>query len=191
MPNSARKLKGKTPTPGKPVTKEVVAHRVSQLADSLGKRIDRGILPLVIELQQFGFTTTASCEGHSNRGEPAPWIDIGKQIPTDSLNRPSPRPLLARNSLQQRKLLALLDSYYLHRSVPADQRLVIIPCGIFGSFRMISQGAQIQQSYARPILRRNLLRYRREMQDFAEFLNTRHMKYKARTPRPTGGMSAG
>jgi hypothetical protein len=47
-----------------------------RLKDLQGKKIDFGILHLVIALRAFGFKTIASCEGHINRARAVPWVDL-------------------------------------------------------------------------------------------------------------------
>ncbi len=49
---------------------------VEEWVDALGEKIDPGIKEAVVALNMSGFPTSASCEGHSERGIPAPWIEI-------------------------------------------------------------------------------------------------------------------
>lgn len=53
-----------------------LAEKFQKTADGLGKGIDVGIFDTVVALNALGFRTTQSCEGHTNRGIAAPWIDI-------------------------------------------------------------------------------------------------------------------
>jgi hypothetical protein len=46
------------------------------MRDSLGMPVDEMIAPLVVALRWHGFETSASCEGHLDRGCPWPWIDF-------------------------------------------------------------------------------------------------------------------
>ena len=162
-----RKLQRRT---SKRVYRLAVAHDTAQITDTLDKVIDPGILHLVTELRIARLKTTASCEGHLGRGEPAPWIDVGEYTVARLGHKSTTSAMLARNLIQQHKLLQLLDSYYRHRTVPADQRLILIPFGASGSFRMTPQGAPLQVSLPRAAQRRNLSRYLNEMERFAEFL---------------------
>lgn len=50
--------------------------RVGKISDTLGKKIEEGIKPLVVALNVFRFPTDASCQGHTDWGLPIPWIDI-------------------------------------------------------------------------------------------------------------------
>ncbi len=44
--------------------------------DGLGYGIEKGIIDSVVGLNALGFNTSQSCEGHTDRGRIAPWIDI-------------------------------------------------------------------------------------------------------------------
>ena len=67
---------------------------VDNITDALGLPIDEGIKPLVAALRAWGINTSASCEGHTDRGNSYPWIiiDIQDVLPTLKLvswqNRP-------------------------------------------------------------------------------------------------------
>jgi len=52
------------------------ATEVDKWGDGLGLGIDVGIKETVIVLNLLGFKTAASCQGHMDRGVPAPWIDF-------------------------------------------------------------------------------------------------------------------
>lgn len=55
---------------------ERMAERCRRVVDRLGKPIDEGIFETVVALNLLGIHTSASCEGHSNWGIYAPWVDI-------------------------------------------------------------------------------------------------------------------
>lgn len=67
-PSWARQRYG-PPRPLKP-------EEVETATDPLGMPIDPGIRRAVRKLNQCSFITTGSCEGHTSRGLPTPWIDI-------------------------------------------------------------------------------------------------------------------
>jgi len=48
-----------------------------RVTDALGKTIDPGIFETVVALNLLSIQTLASCKGHTGRGLPYPWIDIG------------------------------------------------------------------------------------------------------------------
>ncbi|HWS85052.1 MAG TPA: hypothetical protein VN207_12430 [Ktedonobacteraceae bacterium] len=52
--------------------------QVALTTDALGKRIDIGIMGLVLALNAYGIKTTASCEGHLDHGNPYPWVWVEK-----------------------------------------------------------------------------------------------------------------
>lgn len=50
---------------------------VNKVVDSLGKKIERGIKPLVVALWKKKIKTTGSCHGHTLvKGLPYPWVDL-------------------------------------------------------------------------------------------------------------------
>lgn len=49
---------------------------VDSITDRLGMPIDSGIKETVIVLRLLGFKTSQSCEGHSDRALPFPWVMI-------------------------------------------------------------------------------------------------------------------
>jgi hypothetical protein len=56
---------------------EETFHRVALTVDGMGKRIDIGIMGVVLYLNLHGVSTTASCEGHLDWGQPYPWVWVG------------------------------------------------------------------------------------------------------------------
>ncbi|MDP3769564.1 MAG: hypothetical protein U1A23_00585 [Candidatus Sungbacteria bacterium] len=63
---------------------DVMAERVARTVDGVGKRIDENIKEAVIALNMLNINTSASCEGHLDRGNAGPWIDI-KSLPTPEM----------------------------------------------------------------------------------------------------------
>lgn len=53
-----------------------MAAQVDTWVDGLGKGIDSEIKDTVIVLNLLGFKTDGSCEGHIDKGVPAPWVDF-------------------------------------------------------------------------------------------------------------------
>ncbi len=140
-----------------------------RLADRLGLGIDAGIFNSVVALRAQGFNTTASCEGHLQWGEPAPWIEIGV---ITSANLPkNTSPLLKVNLLTQQRMIELLDSFYsTHLTTREGVRIIIIPRGIFGGFRLTNQAARIQAILPAASKREKLSQFQEEFQSFAQFL---------------------
>lgn len=53
---------------------EQTFERVALTVDGMGKRIDIGIMGVVLYLNVHGIITTFSCEGHTDHGHPFPWV---------------------------------------------------------------------------------------------------------------------
>jgi hypothetical protein len=51
---------------------------VARTVDGQGRRIDLGIMGVVLYLNVHGIFTTFSCEGHVDHGEPFPWVWVDK-----------------------------------------------------------------------------------------------------------------
>lgn len=52
------------------------AARIGKTIDKLGMRVDSGIKDMAVALNVCGIHTTASCEGHLDRDEAGPWVDV-------------------------------------------------------------------------------------------------------------------
>jgi len=166
---------------------QAAAREAARITDGLGKPIDKGIRLTVIALRALGFRTTASCQGHLHRGCRAPWVDIGK-FPAKGLEGDSPElERLRRSNLrEQRRLLLILERFYVGRVVPVERRLILdsFPSGVF---RLINQGGEIQDIRPRNDARLALRSYRREMADFTQFLSGKNISSIGRwSTRPSG-----
>jgi hypothetical protein len=53
-----------------------VQREVAAIIDALGEPIDPGIYATVVGLRAHGLPTTMSCEGHSDRSRPYPWVSL-------------------------------------------------------------------------------------------------------------------
>ena len=62
-----------------------VEKQVDETADNLNMPIDEGIKETVVAFNIWNFPTSASCEGHTEEGIPAPWINVM------ALNKPEER----------------------------------------------------------------------------------------------------
>lgn len=58
-----------------------MTHDVNHWVDRIGYPIDEEIKDLVIALNVFNISTTASCEGHLDHSLPFPWISISMDTP--------------------------------------------------------------------------------------------------------------
>lgn len=96
-----------------------------RLVDGLGLGIDDGIKRSVAIMRMEGFSTSGSCEGHSDWAYPYPWIEIDDNEPRvefdDSIQdyeeRLKAKKVILRgkdpteNNLQREKLEKLLERY--------------------------------------------------------------------------------
>lgn len=90
-----------------------IKSKVDRISDRLGLEIDPGIKESVIALWALGFKTSASCQGHLDRGESAPWIGIGESRPKRSLEKGSIKEqILLQIAKFLRQLSLLLDKFY-------------------------------------------------------------------------------
>ena len=61
---------------------EKVSKEVNEVTDGLGLEIDEGIKETVVACMVNGLNTSQSCEGHTDRALPVPWVEI------EALNEP-------------------------------------------------------------------------------------------------------
>jgi len=151
--------------------------KVLRIADKLGRPIDTKLQKAVAALLVFGFETTASCQGHLNRGEPFPWIDVGvysgkSRSPSLSKRRLGQR--IRRNLQSELHMLELLTSFYARRSVPLEQRLIVLPFGIYGAWQLTVQGGHVQYVVPKLLRTRRLKSFQREITDFVTFLRKKY-----------------
>lgn len=176
---------------------------VNEYRDGLGKRVDEGIKPAVVALNALGFETNGSCEGHLERGQAFPWIDITASGSDSKFEEASAAftladqaeekklPEMTLSALYKRahtlnreahepitreaaRMLPILDEFYLNRAVSYTKRITL---KILGSrFRLESQGSEIQSILPEAEKRANLDSYRHEMSDFSQFLKDRYFK---------------
>ncbi|MEO8956286.1 MAG: hypothetical protein ABI465_17175 [Ktedonobacteraceae bacterium] len=182
-----------------------VREQVARLTDALGKPIDDGIFETVVSLNVLGIHTTASCAGHLDHGQAAPWVDIGdpearplarvamlKMLEVDqarslgalaeerhALQSAADQASLAVKRLhliERARLLRVLDLFYQQHHAPADRRLIINPKEWTGMSRLESQGANFQTVAAPDERATKLTEYQEEMQTFATFLESLEMR---------------
>ncbi|MBI4709205.1 MAG: hypothetical protein HY764_03320 [Candidatus Portnoybacteria bacterium] len=61
---------------------------IEGIGDKRRKGIDEGIKFTVVSLRVNGFGTTASCEGHLDRGLPWPWVDVESKLAESLIGSP-------------------------------------------------------------------------------------------------------
>ena len=154
--------------------------KVEQMKDRLGKSVDGGIKETVVGLNVSGINTTASCEGHVDWGEAAPWVDVETAelpeleerlhvVKSEEEGTAIVAEITRKNLEERRKLIEVLGVFYRDREVPYDERLIIHSLAR-GWSRLESQGIDMQK-IAEPNERQEKLEaYQREMRTFTEFL---------------------
>jgi hypothetical protein len=160
---------------------ERAEHEVNQLVDQLNKPIDPAIRTAVVAFRAEGFVTTASCEGHPKWGELFPWVDVdaspsGRPPSAPDFSDPTRRGTETRvrlNLKSQLRMLGILSAFYADRKVPIEQRLIIVPRGIFGAFQVVPQGGTVQKVLSRIKQKARLSSFRREFRDLAAYLRSR------------------
>ncbi len=105
--------------------------QISEYADALGMPVDEGIKETVIALTALGFPTVQSCEGHSDRGNPFPWVTIeypdepeeNKFINEDSEKDYTPeyKEWMKNNSVLQKKIDELIAEFNEKRTETAEE----------------------------------------------------------------------
>lgn len=150
---------------------------VNKITDKLGKRIDSRIKKIVTALRVYGFSTSASCGGHSTgEGFPYPWVEI--YIP-EPMNWKKDEKIQEKwkieNLREQEKMTKLLTGFYKNKNTHFDVRLSFRPIGILGGFRIQSFSADQMPLFSKEKQKGKLKKYRKEMDDFAEFLKNKYL----------------
>jgi hypothetical protein len=137
---------------------EATFDRVARTADGMGRRIDLGVMGLVLALNAHGVRTTGSCEGHMDHGHPFPWVWVPE----------------ADSGL----LVALLGAFYARGSVPRD-RMLTSGYLLEDTYILQPRGAALQErrvSHERAVV---LKEYQQEAIRFAEWLRDRFFEEEA------------
>jgi hypothetical protein len=145
-----------------------------------GPVIDEKIKDLVSALRRLDIPTTGSCEGHKDHGAPAPWIKITPGADNDPVQL-------------QKKVTALLDSFYKDHVPEEDARFVVENANFGfwihnGGKDYVQWRKEVAQASKEPAVtgtrnpltpeeqqrrEKKLPAYQREALLFAEFLNSR------------------
>lgn len=142
--------------------------------------IDEGILPLVVGLWAHGISTTSSCEGHLDHGEPYPWVNIDK-FPPGQWGDPDQwwkserkrKWLCTKNKPSILRLSGLLAAYYARRHVPYADQLSLSNVNTFVCSAFLEPiGARVDSVVGLRPADQNvrLQAYQREVRRFATFL---------------------
>ncbi len=175
-----------------PSEKEITweKHRadVDKIADRLGKGVDEKIKEAVAALMVYEFPTSGSCEGHAHEeveeehGLPYPWVEIYAPEPEglreggEADKKQKEQEWIAENLKQQQKMMEYFLEFYQGRETPFDARLSFDRIGRFGGFRVQSFGAEITKILPTEEQKIKLDLYRKEMDDFVNFLKDKYLK---------------
>ncbi|MDP2676373.1 MAG: hypothetical protein Q8O83_01680 [bacterium] len=157
---------------------------VDTITDRLGLGIDEKIKESVTAFQVHEFTTSQSCEGHTGEeekhGASFPWVEVYAPGPKGWIDakgekkKELDREWTIKNLEQQQKMMGYFTEFYQDRETPFDARLAFDRIGAFGGFRVQSFGAEIMRLLSPKEQIKKLELYRKEMDDFTEFLKSKH-----------------
>jgi hypothetical protein len=158
-----------------------IVAQVDSFRDKLGEGVDQGIRETVAAFISAGVHATGSCEGHFERGELAPYIDVEtpdideleereQGLPDGSEEHQRLIREIRRKNLKERaKVLEILKRFYHDRRVSVDRRLIVNP-GARGWSRIESQGVSLQEARSDVERARELSGYQEEMHKLTRFL---------------------
>ena len=157
---------------------------VDKITDRLGLGIDEKIKESVAAFRVHEFTTSQSCEGHTGEeekhGASFPWVEVyapepkGWREAKGEKKKELDREWTIKNLEQQQKMMGFLTEFYQGRETPFDARLAFDRIGAFGGFRVQSFGAEMMKLLPPEEQLQKLDLYRKEMNDFTEFLKGKH-----------------
>lgn len=152
----------------------------NNIVDGLGKPIDSGIKPVVIALLANKVPTTKSCEGHphinnNTHGPSYPWVAISTPDPEGWRdNEEVQKKWKLENLQQQQRMLDYLTDFYKDRETTYGDQIRIDFGNIYGSFRIQSTSGAIMELLSPEEQQSKIAMYRKEMDDFAEFLKNKY-----------------
>ncbi len=152
--------------------------KVDGIADGLNLGVDEGIKETVTGFLAFDLDTDGSCEGHPDQehGEPFPWVDVCAPEPKGwEDNEVLQSEWRERNLIMQRRFLQGLEEFYQSRNVPLETRLIAVPMGIYGAFRVHSQGAESLCVLPKQEQQTKTNEYKAEMAAFTAFLKEKFL----------------
>ena len=157
---------------------------VDKITDRLGLGIDEKIKESVAAFLVHEFTTSQSCEGHTGEekkhGASFPWVEVyapepkGWKETKGEKKKQLDREWTIENLKQQQKMMDFFAEFYQGRETPFDTRLVFDHIGAFGGFRVQSFGAEMMKLLPPEEQLKKLELYRKEMEDFTNFLKSKH-----------------
>ncbi len=146
---------------------------VNKVTDKLGKPIDEGIKKMVLILNQIGFRTAMSCEGHKHsEGYTFPWVDIeAEPLKGWRDNEEKKKRWSQENLWQARRMITLLDEFYRERQLLFLGLMLSLDWrGIFGAFRLQSMEVRTLRILTKTEQEKKYQLCVKEMDDFIDFL---------------------
>lgn len=181
-----------------------VATKVETIGDRLGKGIDDGIKETVVVFKVLGFETSASCEGHLERGLASPWVDV-EPVPRDQRDELIKRYRAINEEIEKEEAIdtdseKLGNLYDQSHKLDVERDSMVLPeikrlAELLEEFyrgrdtdfgarivmdvrpwatRLQCQGAEIQRINEPDIKTTNLEKYQAEFKAFTEFLKNKY-----------------
>lgn len=181
---------------------EQLKQQLKLTVDRLGMNIDEGIFETVLYLNAHGLNTTASCEGHLDRGLAFPWVEFSSKEAESAQEKfyelSKQRDLLLKennnnyesseiNEKSEEMWKQQADADSLNREIAEnlidllnkfykdkqqDIDSRLIITSIGSAFRLLSQGGIFQKGRIEDQRENFLKNYKNEMKEFTEFLKT-------------------
>lgn len=179
--------------------------RFSRVVDGVGCPIDPGILETVVALNLLSISTTMSCEGHTERPETHPWVEIGvidleerlaanqayalhqkaNSLPIMTKEAAKlisqaealRKQVLPRHRAVVRKLFPYLEAFYHEHTCDIYSHLIIRAGNYMGHCRLQTQGAFLFEdgSLSQKEHDQLLHAFQAEMRAFTAFLKRRYL----------------
>lgn len=156
-----------------------IREKIENAADRLGNPIEEGIKETVVMFNAFDIRTQQSCEGYiEDEKKSAPWIMVRPRIPENEEwheDEELSKKVEAQSDAMRKQLIDLLNLFYKQRKVDFENMLSFreTPYG----FQIQSNGAEIFERLDEEEAKEKLPAYKKELQDFTEFLKDKCPKY--------------
>ncbi len=157
---------------------QAIRDELSEVKDGLGEPIDPGITETLVGLKANGINTTQSCEGHDDRAEALPWVDVGATEP-DGWKESEELKVqwTEENTVIAERLKHILDKWQAQRiqegQTPDDAHVLELhERGIYGAVRLEARD-QVRVSRLTSTERvQSTVTYKAAMREFAEYLQS-------------------
>lgn len=165
---------------------EEIRNKFKRTTDSLELEIDPGIFETVVILNALDFPTSQSCEGHLEEregGHPlkAPWVEIYFEPKEKNwLEDEKLKAEVTQKNLQyQKRMIEYLDEFYQDYHPHFDSLINIERVGIYGGFRIQSNGTHLVEVLPSEEQKEKLKTYRQEMDRFTQFLKEKYFRKRS------------